>query len=574
MIATFFYLTARSFRNRLARRLRRLREPRYLAGLAVGLVYLYFAVLRNQIRAARHSHDLFSNDGFVQALPVIVVAGGIALWLITLIAWFWPSSDPPLKFTGAEVQFFYTAPLRRRQILHYKLLRSQVGVVFGVLIAAVFSGAATAAAAGRWTFLVGGLVLFSTLRLHFLGIAFSRASLREGRVIPARAWIPPAVTAMLSALVLGSYAAHASELWRAGVGTGWPPGFGTLALEIARSQPAAIGLWPFTAIVAPVMSAPGRAFLLALVPACALLALNYWWVLQSDSVLGEAVVAAEKRQAGSSRRLPKPVARKAPFALAPTGRPEFALLWKNLILLGRYASARMVLQILLPIVIMSVAFGSTRAGSALAWIALLVAGFFTVLGPYTMRNDLRHDMPRLAVLKSWPVSGTTLLVGELLAPAVVLTVLVWTSLAAALALSGGLGWGWSSFVDRVVLALVAAMAAPVIVGAQLLIQNAAVILFPGWVPTGGSRPRGIEAMGQQMLMFAGTLLALVVGVLPAAAVSALVGLVLYGVAGIAGLLPAGILFMAVLLVEGVLVAVLLGRLLERTEPSQVEGEEG
>lgn len=81
-------------------------------------------------------------------------------------------------------------------------------------------------------------------------------------------------------------------------------------------------------------------------------------------------------------------------------------------------------------------------------------------------------------------------------------------------------------------------------------------------------------MGQQMLMFAGTLLALVVGVLPAAAVSALVGLVLYGVAGIAGLLPAGILFMAVLLVEGVLVAVLLGRLLERTEPSQVEGEEG
>ncbi len=80
-------------------------------------------------------------------------------------------------------------------------------------------------------------------------------------------------------------------------------------------------------------------------------------------------------------------------------------------------------------------------------------------------------------------------------------------------------------------------------------------------------------MGQQMLMFAGTLLALVVGVLPAAAVSVLVGFVLYAVVGVAGLLPAGILFMAVLFVEGALVAVLLGRLLERTEPSQVEGDE-
>ena len=42
--------------------------------------------------------------------------------------------------------------------------------------------------------------------------------------------------------------------------------------------------------------------------------------------------------------------------------------------------------------------------------------------------------------------------------------------------------------------------------AQLVIQNGTVILFPGWIPTGPTRPRGIEAMGQQMLMFAGTIL--------------------------------------------------------------------
>ncbi len=573
MIGTFIYLTFRSFRNRAARRFKRLREPRYVAGLLVGLAYLYFAVLRNQLRAARRGGSLFGDPAFAAAVPSIVVAGGIVLWFVALVAWFWPSTEPPLKFTGAEVQFFYTAPVRRRQILNYKLLRSQVGVVFGVLVAALFSGAATAAASGRWTFLIGGLILFSTLRLHLLGVAFSRESLRGSGSVPVRAWIPPAVTAVLSGLVVVPVVVHARELWRLGVGAGWPPPFGRMLLQIARTQPAATGLWPFTALVAPVLSPPGRAFLVAAMSALALLALNYWWVLQSDTVLAEAVVSAEKRQAGSSRRLPAPVARRAPFSLAPAGRPELALLWKNLILLGRYASPRMLIRMLLPIVILSIAFGSTRAGGALASIALLFAAVFTVLGPYMVRNDLRHDMPRLAILKTWPVGGTTLLVGELLAPAAVLSILVWTSLAVALGLSTGLGWSWSSFADRASLALVAALTAPVLIGAQLLLQNAAVIVFPGWIPTGGARPKGIEAMGQQMLMFAGTLLALLVGVLPAAAVSVVAGLLLYALVGFPGLIPAGVLFMAVLFIEGALLALLLGRVLERTEPSQVEGDE-
>jgi len=573
VIRTFLYLTVRSFRNRVARRFRRLRSPRYVAGLAVGLTYLYFAVLRHQLRAARDGGDFMANGAFAQVAPAIVVAGGLALWLIVVAAWFWPSGDPPLKFTGAEVQFLYTAPVTRRQILHYKLLRSQLGVVFGVLIAAVFSGAATAAVSGRWTFLVGGLLLFSTLRLHFLGIGLSRQSLRGAGPVPGRAWIPPAVTAALSGLLLVPYVVHARELWRLGAGAGWPPTFGPLVLEIARTQPAATGLWPFAALVAPVVSPPGRAFLVAALSALALLALNYWWVLQSDAVLAEAVVSAEKRHAGLVERRPAPVARRAPFRLAPTGRPEFALLWKNLILLGRYASPRLLVQVLLPVIILGFALGSSRTGGALVWFALLLAAFLTLLGPYMVRNDLRHDMPRLLILKTWPVGGTSLLVGELLAPTAVLSVLVWTSLAVALALSTGLGWSWASFADRAALALVASMAAPVLIAAQLLLQNAAVILFPGWIPTGGARPRGIEAMGQQMLMFAGTLLALLVGVLPAAAVSLLVGFVLYTLAGIPGLVPAGVLFMAVLFVEGALLAILLGRVLERTEPSQVEADD-
>ena len=568
MIRTFLYLTGCSMRNRAARRLRRLREPRYLAGFAVGLAYLYFGVLRHQLRPGRRGDDLFADPDVVAVLPFVLAFGALMMWLFTLAAWFWPSREPPLKFTGPEVQFFYTAPVTRRQILNYKLLRSQVGVVFGVLIAALFSGAATAAAAGRWTYLAGGLVLFSTLRLHLLGIGLTRAGFSTGGAgVPLRGWVPGTIVAALSALIVAPVLVHATELY----GLGFSPAVGRV-VELTRTLPAAIGLWPFAALLAPILSPAGDAFFRALLPALGLLAINYWWVLQSDVVLAEAAVTTEKQQAKGAGRLPAPVARKAPFRLAPTGRPELAVFWKNLILQGRYASPRMLLRTLLPLLLVAVAFRKSRAGDLLSPLPLMFAAFFTLLGPFMVRNDLRHDLPRLPVLKTWPVRGWSLLLGELLAPAVVLTVLAWTFLGAWVALSGAREFEWASPAEHAALAAIAALLAPAIIAAQLLIQNAAVILFPGWIQTGGSRPRGIEAMGQQMLMLAGTLTALLVGVLPAAAVAGAVGFVLYQLAGLAGLIPAALLFVLVLFLEGALAVVLLGRVLERTEPSQVEGD--
>lgn len=569
MTGTFLYLTACSWRNRAVRRVQRLRQPRYVAGLAVGLVYLYFAVLRNQWRASRKGVDLFASPDVVSALPAVLALGALVLWLVVVVAWIWPSTEPPLKFSGAEVQFFFPAPVTRRQILHYRLLRSQVGVVFGVLIAALFSGAAMAAAAGRWTFLVGGLVMFSALRLHLLGVGLTRASFAASvSRPPLRAWVPPATMTVLSALFIAPLAANARELAALGLASGF-----SRFTALATTLPASIGIWPFTAVIAPILAPPGRPFLAALMPAVALLVLNYWWVLQSDAVLEDAAVAAEQQHAKGSRRLPAPVARRAPFSLGATGRPEFALLWKNLILLGRYASPRTLIRVLLPLVVLSVAVSTSKAGGAVTPLALMIAGFFTVFGPYMMRNDLRHDLPRLAILKTWPVRGWSLVVGEVLAPAAVLTVLAWTALAVALVLSRSLPWGHSSSTERLFMALVAGLIAPALICGQLLIQNAAVILFPGWIPTGGSRPRGIEAMGQQVLMLAGTLFALIVGILPAAAVAGLLGFVLYGFVGVAGILPAGLLFVAVLLVEAFVVVVLIGHVLERTEPLNVEAEE-
>jgi len=557
----FLFLTARSLWNRARYRLRRLREPRYVIGLGVGLAYLYWFIVRQQLRAGHRPFDLLTDPELAPIIPAILGIGGLGLWLVCGMAWVWPSSEPPIRFTPAEVQFFYPAPVARRQLLHYKLLRSQLGVLFGVLVASLFSGALLA---GHAAFPVGFWLLFSTLRLYLIGVGFTRASLSEGvRAAPWRAWVPAAIVGAISLVILGSFARMLPSLLSMSPGQGF-----RLVIETGGQGAMGAALAPFRALIAPVFAeGTGRLWLSAW-PAFVLLFVNYWWVLQSDVTLETAAATSERQQAAGQRQAPAPAARPAPFGLATRGRPEAAIAWKNLIQVGRYASPRTAIRVLLPLVVLAFVASRSETGLSAAPLVAILAAFLTLLGPYMVRNDLRVDMGRLAVLKTWPVRGSTLFLGEVLAPAALLTVIVWGVLVITLVLSTGLRD--LTFAERISLAVLAAFVAPAIILAQVVIQNGAVILFPGWIPTGPTRPRGIEAMGQQMLMFAGTGLLLAVGVLPATAVAALVGFVLYQLAGIPGLVPAGVLFSAVLIAESALVIVLLGGVLERTDPAAVE----
>lgn len=565
MTGTFVFLTVRTLRNRILARLRRLRQPRYLLGLLAGLAYLYWFVLRHQLHATRRG-DFTADPQFGAVVPVLLVAGGLALWAVSLAAWLWPSTQPPLRFSGAEVQFFFTAPVTRRQLIHYKLLRSQIGILFGLAVVSLFSGAAVA---GRVWFLLGGWLLFATLRVHLVGVAFTRASLARCGWRPPRAmWLPLGTIGALSAVILGTWAVNLPALLSLPF-----PAAARRVFDAFSSGISAAALRPFAALLAPVLAADAGEFLRWAWPAALLLGLNYWWVLRSETALEEAAGAAERAQAGGRRPAPRPVTRQAPFRLAPAGRPEVALLWKNLILGGRFLTPRVVLRLLVPLLLLAVAAAVKEVALGLAPIALIVAAMLTVLGPYMVRYDLRQDMARLAVLKTWPISGAAMVRGEVLAPALVLTAGVWAFLAVALALSDGFDLGGLSRIARGWLALAGAVAAPSFLLAQLVIQNAAVVVFPGWVPVGGNRPRGVEAMGQQMLMFAGTLLLMALGVLPAAAVAAVAGFVLFRLAGYAGLVPAALLFSMALVAECLLAIELLGRLVERTDPMDVEGAE-
>jgi ABC-2 type transport system permease protein len=572
MVVTFLYLTACSIKNSLRRRAKRLREPRYLVGLIVGLAYLYLMLFR---RGARSS---WMNRGPSMAVMAkvtgpIQLIGSLFLLVVAAVSWALPGVGRPITFSRAEVHFLFTAPLTRRQLLHYKLLRSQIGILASSAIMTLVRRPSSAASA--WTFLVGLWLLLMTLRLHLMGVALSRSSLAQhGRAGIARQWLPVAV-------VVGALSILADTVIR-----DWPvlsslSDFGTVFNELQRlmtTGAAGVVLWPFRALTRPLLAASPAEFWAVLPPVIVLLALNYMWVLRADAGFEESSAAHAERQARNVRA-PRPVGRgpvSTPFRLAPDGPPETAILWKNLIQLGRYVSLRTLLRLLPLVVIFAVAAqggSSGHVGSVLAAV-LLPAGILTILfGPQAMRNDLRRDLANLAILKTWPVRGAALLRGEILAPTAVLTIISWLIILTSLAVSTKVLFPGSSVLGRIPYGLAAAMLAPALILAQVGMQNALAVLFPAWAAIGASRARGIDAMGQRLLMLAGLMVTLALSLVPGAAVAAGLAVLVYWLTGkILIVLPALIIMLVVfaecwLAVEG------LGRVLDRTDATAVDAAE-
>ena len=575
MPGVFLYLTACSIRNRIRVRLRRLKEPRYLLGLIAGVVYLYAMVFRHAMSATGPSSSPRVMTILDQSRAPLEFIGVTTLFVAAAAAWVMPGGvrPRPIEFTRAEVQFLFQAPISRRQLLHYKLLRGQVGGLFSSAIATMFLRPRSLAAA--WPLMVGMWVMLAIVRLYFTGAALRQQSLvQHGTTGAARQWVPiGVVTAAVLVLVVT-------------VVLDWPAltaltsggaVFGELR-RLAATGAAQWVLWPFRAAVRLPMSGSPAAFLRAAPSAFALLLLNYVWVLRSDASFGEASAAyAEKRAldqaSGAVRRSPNVTA--APFTLAISGRPETAILWKNLIGISRYASRRVLVRVV-PLVLLLGAIFSHNRGSGgmtelIAVVSLLAAALTVLVGPQIVRHDLRQDLASLAVLKSWPVRGAAVIRGELLAPAVVLTVVVWLLIVTAACFVGRPGSSDELIIAAPVTYATGAMViAPSLILAQLVLQNGIAVVFPAWVAVGTSRARGIDAIGQRLLMMAGIILTLVVALLPAVMTAGVLGLAIYMATHTIPVVAPAIVVAAVVIAECWVATELLGRVFERTDVSAVE----
>lgn len=566
MLQATLYVIVCSARNRARMRLRRMREPRYLLGAVAGIAYLIFALLMRE-RA-------YMDRGGAAAAPVAATAaefvgpylGGTLLALLSLVAWVLPFGSGLLDFSKAETSFLYPAPATRRQLVFYRLMRSQYAVFIGALIMALAYPSASLPARLRGLISLWGLLM--TTHVFFTATTLARPRLRE-----VRGWV---VALPVLALSAGAVLAVVVPLWRGASVAPLQtiPAVLDAVVAIAREGTAYWLLWPFMLLVRPLYAQSVGEFIPAMAAAIGVYLVTVAWLVWADANAPDAADAtAERRVSQPSTTARRYVVRDLGWRIAPTGPGETAFVWKALLQMTRTVDRRVLLRGLL---ILAWMVGASVFVTRARGIVLLMGVFATwgalfslFMAPQVLRMDLRQDLAYLELLKSWPVRGAAVIRGEIVWPTVVVTAITWLfgALAAVLSL---ISTSRIPTANRFAVWLSFLILIPAIVLAQYLMHNAVAVVFPGWVPIGASRPRGVDAVGQRLILLAanwiGLLLALTPGLLLAAGLSALLRPIVGPL-----ILPVGALLTSAIVAAEVWVATeLLGPVYERMDVTATE----
>jgi ABC-2 type transport system permease protein len=556
MIAgALLYVRLATVKGWLASRLRRLKQPKYLVGAAVGVAYIYTFFIRNF--AASGAGRPGPGNVPSEALSLAPGIAAAALLLVIALNWIVPRGRAGLTFSEAEIAFLFPAPIRRRTLIHYRLLCTLGGLALTALFMMLVSGRWAAAGDSAWLRVVAWWVLISTISLHFTATSF-------------------VVTRLLDRGV-SSLARGAAGLVVLALAIGVPLVWTLVALPAPTEQDlagfAAVARYIETALnsgplpwllavpklaIAPLFADDARAFALALGPAALVLAAHYAWVLFAAVSFEEASIArAEKRatrlaafRSGNFRRTAAKKLRD-PFRLSSTGPPEIAFLWKNLLAMGRLCTPRSALAAaaIVAAVCFWLAVADLRGGQVVvAVVSTMLFGIVLLLGPQLARHDLRSDLKNADILKTYPLDGAQIVFGELLAPIAALSAIAWLAL---LAVTLSAGPAETPVFLKLAGALAVAIGVPFFCALQLVIQNAIALIFPAWVQSvSNSGEHGLDVMGQRLLFMAGQILVLALGLLPVALGAGVTFLAVNWVAGpvIAGVLAA-LVVLTVLSVE-------------------------
>jgi Putative ABC exporter len=569
MVGALLYLQFHTVKNRILFRLKRLRQPKYLFAAIIGGAYFYFYFFRWAFGMRRGTSPLVTSDN-----PVFLeCAGALVLFTLLLAGWIFPRERAALSFTEAEVAFLFPAPISRRNLIHFKLLRSQSAILFGSVILMLLTQRLGGLA---WMRALGWWVVLSFINLHLTGAAFFRTRLLDSGITTwkRRIGIFVLLGLAVAGIILWTRKALPAvdflrlENFRA---------FQDAVVQVLNTGPALYLLFPLRLVVRPYLAHDALSFLIALAPALLVLAVHYVWVIRSDVAFEEASVEASRKLAekvaamragnwrGTTRKF-KP--KRAPFRLAPEGMPSMAFVWKNLISAGQGFSPR--IWVLLAVVTASFGLGlrGVAAQGGAQAMAAAISGMLLIwsllLGPQLFRHDFRQDLVVMDVLTSYPMRGWQIALGQILAPALVLGGAQWLLLLFAVTFTSSSAIPELTLFRRLCIGAGAAVLLPALDLVLLQIPNGATLLFPAWFQTGKDAPQGIDMTGQRIILMIGSLLACVISLIPAGVVFAIVFFLLQGAAGpFVAFAPAALAAALVLAAEATGGILLMGWLFER-----------
>ncbi len=566
MIRVFGYLAWRSAHNRVSRQLRHLRSPRYVAALALGVAYLWFMVIAQRPAPAS---DQLADARWLELVGALALLGAVA-W-----GWIFGVERRVLTFTPAEVTFLFSGPVSRRGLIQFKLLRSQLFILFNALLWTLILSRERFGLS-PWLRVVSIWVLLTTLSFHRLGASFVRTSLAEHGRLGLRHRVVS--LGVLGAVLVALAWTIAEALPRLAERTGGGPFDFLPALGEAAAQPVPTALtYPFRLMIRPLLAESVSEWLSALWPAAVLMVLHYIWVVRSDTAFEEAAAAVSLARARTlsdrrSGRIPDSGAatRVTPplFRLAPRGWPAGAILWKNLVAVTRIRRVRSVALALAGggAIVTALSFEPEGMLAEIAgWFAVTWAGAMTVIGPQWVRNDLRGDLLKLDLLRSYPLRGWSIVIAEVSASALVLTVIQVSLLLIAYLAFLGDEFMEPNLEQRSLLLLAGVIFLPGINLLGMLLQNGAALLYPAWVRLGSGRPAGVEALGQNLLMMMVYVALLAVILLLPLTIGGGAFLLLHPAIGEWAALPSTVLAVGTMAFEAALLVDWLGHVFEVTD---------
>jgi hypothetical protein len=522
------YLVTRSFVNGVLFRLRRLRQPKYLLGAILGAAYFYFYFGRF-LAVSRMPWGAESGPASPHGLEI----GAAILFVATIVlSWILPASRAAIAFTEAEIAFLFPAPITRRTLVIMRLVKSQFALLLFSAFMTLLSGRFHLGSE-VWMRIGGWWVIMNTLNMHRLGASFALQRLRERGMADGKRRV-------LVVLVLVAFVALLEFMRRS---LPPPPDLATALrgggeitnyiVQLLHTGPLRYVLAPFKLIVAPNFAHEGVTFLRALLPAFGIMALHFIWVVRADVSFEDASIEAAKKRAaflaargrGELRARGKSDKARTPlWRLRPTGFAPIAFIWKSLLksggrrTLGRWAAFFAVLaagafalgrveDLTKPLVVTAFIIGGG------CYIALLIS--FVMIGQLSAAQ-LRQGIATMDLLKTYPIPGWQIALGELAGPVLLGSLMQWCSLGIGLMLLSiapplhpHLGT-ITAIVGGIALLL------PIFNLSTAILPCAGALLYPGWFRPQENAAPGIENTGMKLILGIAQLLAVVVAMIPVA----------------------------------------------------------
>ncbi len=522
------YLVTRSFVNGVLFRLRRLRQPKYLLGAILGAAYFYFYFGRF-LAVSRMPWGAGNGPASPHGLEI----GAAILFVATIVlSWILPASRAAIGFTEAEIAFLFPAPITRRTLVIMRLVKSQFALLLFSAFMTLLSGRFHLGSE-VWMRIGGWWVIMNTLNMHRLGASFALQRLRERGMADGKRRV-------LVVLVLVAFVALVEFMRRS---LPPPPDLATALrgggeitnyiVQLLHTGPLRYVLAPFKLVVAPNFAHEGVTFLRALLPALGIMALHFIWVVRADVSFEDASIEAAKKRAaflaargrGELRARGKSDKARTPlWRLRPTGFAPIAFIWKSLLksggrrTLGRWAAFFAVLAagafalgrveyLTKPLVVTAFIIGGG------CYIALLIS--FVMIGQLSAAQ-LRQGIATMDLLKTYPIPGWQIALGELAGPVLLGSLMQWCSLGIGLMLLSIAPPLHPHLGTITAIAGGIALLLPIFNLSTAILPCAGALLYPGWFRPQESTGPGIENTGMKLILGIAQLLAVVVAMIPVA----------------------------------------------------------